>query len=456
MDNSRGRPAIRPSVRGVTEWEVPGYVGAELLGFGSSGEVWRARDRSTGALVALRRLAGGDREAVATLRKSATTIRSLPAEHLVRLRTTTRAGGDDVLVLDFAAGGSLEALLARRGRLAPGEVVTAVAPLADVLAQAHAQGLAHGRVRASSVLLTADGKPLLDGLGRSCLHDADDTLDPTGALGAAADVWALAALAHLLLTGVEPSAGTSAEALAPLVATAPLPLVQAIEGALAFDPSARPTASDLAAALLASCSALPLSGVVASVPAVPTPAPRFARPAALPRRGLVAAGCLVVGLAVVSLGWAWGAAGAPRGATVLAVSPVSPVMARPSTDWRSVLQGLDAARAAAFLHGDPSRLSQVYATGSASLAADARLLESLARVGRRAVGVEHSVTSLTPVRLTADRAQLQVVEALNGYSVEDVSGRVVERRAAGPGTRVLIELVQTTAGWRVAQVRRSA
>jgi hypothetical protein len=43
-------------------------------------------------------------------------------------------------VLDHARGGSLAALLSRRGRLTPGEVVTIAAPLAQALAAAHAAG----------------------------------------------------------------------------------------------------------------------------------------------------------------------------------------------------------------------------------------------------------------------------------------------------------------------------
>jgi serine/threonine protein kinase len=131
----------------MSEWVVPGYDVQELLGFGSGGEVWRARERSSGTLVALRRIAGGDRDAVATVRAHATVVRSLPTPHLVRLRTTTCSGLDDVLVLDHAAGGSLTTVLRRRGRLEPGEVVTAVAPLAEALGQAHAHGLVHGRAR---------------------------------------------------------------------------------------------------------------------------------------------------------------------------------------------------------------------------------------------------------------------------------------------------------------------
>ena len=52
-----------------------------------------------------------------------------------------------------------------------------------------------------------------------------------------------------------------------------LPLVRAIESALAFAPAARPAAADLAAALLASCPAQPLQGL-APAQVVPTTTPR--------------------------------------------------------------------------------------------------------------------------------------------------------------------------------------
>lgn len=426
----------------MTEWEVPGYDVVELLGFGTSGEVWSARERASGAAVALRRLAGGDRDAVAAIRASATIVRSLPAEHVIRLRTTTRAGRDDVLVLDHAAGGSLLTLLATRGRFAPGEVVTALAPLAEALGQAHAHGLVHGRVRASSVLLSGAGKPLLDGLGLSCLHDADDTLDPTGGLGAAADVWALGALGHLLLTGSEPGD----ESLSALAPTAPLPLVRAIEAALGFDPTARPSAGDLAAALLAACPAVPLSGVVAAdLP--PAAAPRFPVPRAVPRRIVLAGAAALVVLAVIGLGWAWGSRGAPAAATIDARPPAV------ANDWASILRQLDSARSVAFAHADVAGLTAVYAPSSQLLAADRRALDGLARLRRTAVGVEHVVHSVRAIVAAADRADLEVVEGLAAYDVEGPAGLVVERHPAGPATTHLVTIVRTTSGWRVADIR---
>ena len=432
----------------MSPWDVPGYDVQELLGFGTSGEVWRARERSSGALVALRRIAGGDRAAVAAVRAQATAVRSLPTPHLVRLHTTTRAGRDDVLVLDHAAGGSLASLLGRRGRLEPGEVVTAVAPLADALGQAHAHGLAHGRVRVSSVLLTEAGMPLLDGLGLSCLHDAEDIVDPTGGLGPAADVWALGALAHVLLTGEEP--GTTG--LAVLAPRAPLPLVHAVEAALGVDPAARPAAGDLAAALLAACPAMPLEGVTAVASPVPAgrSAPRRARRE--PRRVLVAAAGGLLLTAVVGAGWTWGARSAERPALVTDATGPAPVPV-PSPDWRAVLGRLDRARAEAFAHADTARLAGVYGATGPLLAADQRAIAALARLRRTAVGVEHEVRGVTPVRVGTDSVMLRVQESLKGYDVVDGTGRVVGTHAAGFLATHEVILVRLPRGWRVSGVR---
>lgn len=447
-------------MRPMSEWEVPGYDGLELLGFGTSGEVWRARERSSGTLVALRRLAGGDREAVAAVRTQATVVRSLATAHLVRLRTTTRAGRDDVLVLDHAAGGSLVSLLLRRGRLEPGEVVTTVAPLAEALGQAHAHSLVHGRLRASSVLLTAEGMPLLDGLGMGCLHDREDSLDPTGGLGAAADVWALGALAHLLLTGEEPG-HTSLATLAP---RAPLPLVHAVEAALGFDPTARPTAAELAAALLAACPALPLQGITAAADPVPVPARYSARRVrrvrrisrisrVSPRRALAAAAAALGVVGVAAAGWAWGAHATERPARVAATSRGPVTRAVPAPDWRAVLQAVDSARADAFAHADASRLAGVYAPGSRLLSTDQLAVAALARLRRTASGVEHEVRSVTPLQVAADRVELRVVESLGAFDVLDGAGRVLEKHAAGLPASHVVVLVKARPGWRVSEVR---
>ena len=455
-------------MRADRAWDVPGYDVHELLGFGTAGEVWRARHRSSGATVALRRVEGGNRGAVAQIRAQATVVRSLPTGHLVRLRTTTRAGRDDVLVLDDATGGSLASLLLRRGSLQPGEVVTVLAPLAQALGQAHEHDLVHGRVSATTVLLTAEGKPLLDGLGLSSLYDADDSHDPTGGLGSSADVWALGALGRLLLTGAAPDSAPVG-ALGSLAPRAPLPLVQALEAALAFDATTRPSARDLAAALLASCPALPIEGIVAASDPVPggrrwvgvVAGLAALRVGAPTRRLLVGAGGLAALALVIGVGWAWGRQIADRPAFVQAAgirSVPRPFDSRTATTvgatgWSEVLQRLDSIRARAFSQADARLLSDVYAADSAALATDAAAIRGLAQARRTAVGVEHEVHKVVPVQLADDRVELRVQEVLGAFTVRDAAGAVLD---AQPATRLVthsVVLVRAHRGWVIGEVR---
>ena len=131
----RARPCPRPPV-------VPGYALEELLGRGGSGEVWRPVPRGGGPPVAVKVLVAGRPRAAGAGGGAARRARP-PAPGPAARGGAPAAGAAAAprvaLVLDLLAGGSLAALLARRGRLRPGEVVTAMAPVAAALAHAHEQ-----------------------------------------------------------------------------------------------------------------------------------------------------------------------------------------------------------------------------------------------------------------------------------------------------------------------------
>ena len=104
-------------------WRMPGYRVEELLGAGSSGEVWRARVDATGVAVAVKRIWLSDRAQRAAALSEAAMLSALDHPHLMKLHEVRHVDDDAiVLVLDLAAGGSLASLLARRGRLTVGEV----------------------------------------------------------------------------------------------------------------------------------------------------------------------------------------------------------------------------------------------------------------------------------------------------------------------------------------------
>jgi eukaryotic-like serine/threonine-protein kinase len=336
----------------VDDFLLPGYDVEELVGFGGSGEVWRAREVASGELVALKRLrAASSTEPLAMqrLQREAALLATVSHEHIVALRSVIPTDDGFVLVLDYAEGGSLAAVLAARGRLSAGEVVTIGAPLAQALADVHARGLVHGDVTPGNVVFDGSGKPLLADLGVASLAGdragppggtsgyADPALAPARAgtpahaagSGPASDVHGLAAVCFSALTGVAPyrdGDSAVAQSLRPLAPGAPTGLVAAIEAGLDPDPAARPDANAFAQALFRACSPVAVRLVHVTQPVVnphtrdiggrPPLAPSESAPgrrrwspgrAVLVRRAVtVACAVALLGAAVAAgVGWAW-------------------------------------------------------------------------------------------------------------------------------------------------------
>src|SRR5215203_211017 len=232
--------------RAPTPPVVPGYTLEALLGRGGSGEVWRAVPRRDGPPVAVKVLVAGDPERQA---REAALLGELDHPHLVRLvevvHQPRRGGAPRVaLVLELLAGGSLAGLLARRGRLRPGEVVTAIAPVAAALAHAHGNGVIHGDLSPGNIVFTAEGRPVLTDLGvarvlgeEAAAEVTPAYVDPTvargGAPGPASDTLEVAAAGEL-------------PDLAELAPEAPPELLAVISRGLADDPHDRGSAAAFA------------------------------------------------------------------------------------------------------------------------------------------------------------------------------------------------------------------
>jgi hypothetical protein len=270
---------------------VPGYTLETLLGRGGSGEVWRAVPRRGGEPVAVKVLVAGEPERQA---REAALLGELDHPHLVRLievvHQPRRGGATRVaLVLELLAGGSLAGLLARRGRLRPGEVVTAIAPVAAALAHAHGSGVVHGDLSPGNIVFTAEGRPVLTDLGvarvlgeAAAAEVTPPYVDPTvargGAPGPASDVFGIAAAAFHALTGIAPwNAATPADTLAvaaagqlpdlaELAPDAPSELIAVISRGLSADPHDRGSAAAFALDLRHACRPEPVRLPVDGVP----------------------------------------------------------------------------------------------------------------------------------------------------------------------------------------------
>lgn len=251
---------------------VPGFELGAVLGRGATAEVWEAVRESDGRRVAVK-VTSADPEAVEAAAREASVTGRVAAEHLLAVEACLALpDGRAALVLPLMRGGSLASLVAARGHLSPGEVVTVLAPVAAALGRLHAAGVVHGDVSPGNVLLDLGGRPVLADLGLghvlgeapTAVWGTEGHLAPEVVLGAspdaAADVYALGALGWLCLSGAVPGPPGLRPALAEVSragATA-AGLVALVESAVAPDPLDRPGADELAVALFDAAPALPL------------------------------------------------------------------------------------------------------------------------------------------------------------------------------------------------------
>ena len=483
---------------------MPGFDLVELLGFGSGGEVWLAREHATGGTVALKRLRpGADLAARDRLRREAAVLAGVDHPHVVRLRAVVGAGDDLVLVLDLAAGGSLARLLTLRGPLTAGEVVTVAVPLAQALADVHARGLVHGDVTPTNVLFTSDGRPLLGDLGVSRLLGAGEG-DPSGTAGfvdpavragaptgPASDVHGLAATCLAALSGLPAYDAVGARVRPGLRH----PLVDVLERALVPDPAARPSAAELAHAVWGCARAEPVrlargervaEGAAegagqavthpvprpAVAPAEPDPPPRrrTVRPRWRPTLAVLLGGTAVAMAAVTGIAWAGAGSGsAPGGVrgtaapastpgpTPTPTHPVPPsLMSTPSpSSWGGVLRGLDAVRSGAFARADGRALHRVYTAGSPALRRDRAQLRRMTRAGLRAAGLRLQTRAVTELERSAEQVRLRVVDVLPAYRLVGADGSVVaQRRGRGEATWTVTLRRAGDGRWRIYDVAR--
>jgi serine/threonine protein kinase len=272
---------------------VPGYRVDEVLGRGAGGPVWRAwpTDPLVGRPAGSRRGLGGGRdeggEEPPSDGRGPVAVKIVPggpgaAQELALLRavhhpfvvplldSVVLEDGSLALVLVLVEGGSLRSLVAARGSLTAGEVVTVLSPLARTLADLHSRGIQHGDVAPGNVLLDRSGRPLLSdlgtvritGAGRDEVFGTAGYVDPVVLAGGmatpASDVYGLGAVGWFALAGEPPPAAPLRPRLAELVPSAPAALVEAVEAAVDPDPARRPEPLDLARAVHGACRPAPL------------------------------------------------------------------------------------------------------------------------------------------------------------------------------------------------------
>ena len=127
------------------------------IGRGGMGTVYRARDRTTGRLVAVKVLfAGNDDER--TRRRFVQEVRAaakVDHDHIVRLYATSDPSDRiPYFVMEYVPGPSLAERISGQGRIPPREAAELVAQAATGVQAAHAAGLIHSDVKPANILST--------------------------------------------------------------------------------------------------------------------------------------------------------------------------------------------------------------------------------------------------------------------------------------------------------------
>jgi DNA-directed RNA polymerase specialized sigma24 family protein len=188
------------------------YVLEKLLGAGGMGKVFRAREKASGKIVAIKALhkaRQSEARAVARFVQEAQILARLRHDNIVGVQGLGRfPSGGYFLVMDYIEGIDLQTRL-REGPLPPGEALRIVKKVALAIAYAHEHGVVHCDLKPANVLLGEDGRVLVAdfgfaylvasshsgiGVGGTAGYVAPEILFARAAPTPAADVYALGKL----------------------------------------------------------------------------------------------------------------------------------------------------------------------------------------------------------------------------------------------------------------------
>lgn len=336
-------PSSSDGPASFAEERIGAYRLERPLGQGGMGEVFLARDERLGRRVAIKRVRPGTSPALRErLRREARAAARLSHPAVVQVYDILEDSAGDAIVLEYAEGCTLRAVLAD-GLPPPALAVRLAREIAEGLAAAHGAGLVHRDLKAENVVVTPEGHAkILDfGLVKALDREAgEDSLTDHGtvlgtyhamspeqasggAVDARSDLFSLGVLLYEMLAGRSPFLGrTPRETLKRVLVDQPPPIgalrpdlpagLGALIGRLLEkDPDARPrSAREVAQALeevassdsLADLPALDLDGagdLATAWTALESARPTLDRSSALRplqewSRPLVALGALIV------------------------------------------------------------------------------------------------------------------------------------------------------------------
>jgi len=284
-----GRTAPRPSPATHGHPKIAGFEILGILGKGSMGTVYRARQLSVDRVVALKvpkpELASDPKFVERFLREARAAAR-LNHRNIVTVFDAGKSGGNYYMAMEYVEGASLRAIVRKRGRLEEIDAVRLAIKVAQALDYIHSRHIIHRDIKPGNILLTNTGIPKLVDLGLAQnLASQEASISTTGMtlgtpnyispeqimgrrdLDIRCDIYALGATLYMMMTGQPPFAGRTSAVVYARHLRDPVP-----------DPRRQiPRLSEAAARIVARCMAKDRNA------RYPTPQPLLADLAALYR-----------------------------------------------------------------------------------------------------------------------------------------------------------------------------
>ena len=217
-----------------TQWRLGNYEIMEEIGRGGMGIIYRARQRHSRRIVALKRILSyhaDSHETLTRFRREAEAAASLDHPNILPIYEVGESEGVPFFSMKFATGGSLQQAGAAL-RQEPRQCLRIVAKVARAVQYAHRQGILHRDLKPGNILLDSLGEPLVSDFGLAKWLDASSDLTRTltifgtpgyiapeqaqgraAHLKPAADVYSLGAILFNLLAGRPPFLGENALAV---------------------------------------------------------------------------------------------------------------------------------------------------------------------------------------------------------------------------------------------------
>ena len=224
---SRAAPAAAPGLPRIAGYEILG-----VLGKGSMGTVYRARQLSVDRIVALkvpRSDLVSDPKFVERFLREARAAARLNHRSIAMVFDAGRSDGNYYMAMEYVEGVSLRTIVSRRGPLDELEALRIAIKVAQALEAAHAHHIIHRDIKPGNILVTAGGAPKLVDLGLAQnLASQEASISTTGMavgtpnyispeqimgqrdLDGRCDVYALGATLYMILTGQPPFPGRTA------------------------------------------------------------------------------------------------------------------------------------------------------------------------------------------------------------------------------------------------------